>query len=160
MKFFTELWRMDKFRKTGIIWWNLRDGWPIISDAVVDYYNSKKLAYYYIKQVQYDACVMVGDPVEGQHPVVAVNDTRYVKSGTVTVRDADSGKTLFAASFQIPGNGKIITGSIPVKEEHSMWLIDYKIGKENYFNHYLAVTAPFNLNDYQRWFKKLNIVRD
>ena len=56
---------------------------------VVDYYNSKKLAYYYIKQVQHDACVMIGDAKEGNHPVVAVNDTREVKSGTVTVRDAD-----------------------------------------------------------------------
>ena len=95
MKFFVELWRMDKFRKTGIIWWNLRDGWPIISDAVVDFYNSKKLAYYYIKQVQHNACVMIGDPVDGKHPVIAVNDTREEKSGTVVVRDADSGETLF-----------------------------------------------------------------
>ena len=30
MKFFVERWRMAKFTKTGIIWWNLRDGWPII----------------------------------------------------------------------------------------------------------------------------------
>jgi beta-mannosidase len=160
MKFFTELWRMDKFRKSGIIWWNLRDGWPIISDAVVDYYNSKKLAYYYIKQAQHNACIMVGDPVEGRHPVVAVNDTRELKSGTVTVRDADSSITLFAASFEIPANGKIVTGYIPGQEKQAMWLIDYKIGEENYSNHYLAGTAPFNLNDYQRWFEKLNIKRN
>ena len=41
MKFFVEFWRMDKFRKTGIIWWNLRDGWPILSDAIVDSDNSR-----------------------------------------------------------------------------------------------------------------------
>lgn len=157
MKFFIELWRMDKFRKTGIIWWNLRDGWPIISDAVVDYYNSKKLAYYYIKNVQYYACVMIGDPENGQHPVVAVNDTREAKLGTVTVRDADTGNSSFSGTFEIPENGKVVVGYIPEREGHAMWLIDYSIGNEKFNNHYLAGKAPFNLMDYQRWFQKLNV---
>jgi len=160
MKFFVELWRMDKFRKTGIIWWNLRDGWPIISDAVVDYYNSKKLAYYYIKQVQHDACVMIGDAKAGKHPVVAVNDTREVKSGKVVVRDADTGNTLFSESFDIPVNGKTVIGNILQPPMQSMWLIDYTIGEDKYSNHYLAGEAPFKLEDYQRWYKKLNIKKD
>ena len=160
MKFFIELWRMDKFRKTGIIWWNMRDGWPIISDAIVDYYNSKKLAYYYIRQVQYNACVMIGDAIEGKHPVVAVNDTREEKSGTVIVRDADSGETIFSSSFKIPVNGKTEVGSIPEKHKQSMWLINYTIGKEKYRNHYLDGEAPFKLVDYQRWYEKINIKRD
>jgi beta-mannosidase len=160
MKFFIELWRMEKFRKTGIIWWNLRDGWPIISDAVVDYYNSKKLAYYYIKQVQHNACVMIGDSKDGIHQVVAVNDTREAKSGTVFVRDADSGKTLFSSSFEIPSNGKTVIGNIPENHKQSMWLIEYTIGKEKYANHYLAGEPPYKLDDYQRWYKKLDIIRD
>lgn len=155
MKFFVEFWRAAKFRRTGIIWWNLRDGWPIISDAVVDYYNSKKLAYYYIRQVQRDACVMISDPADGKHPVVAVNDTREEKSGTVTVRDADSGKALFSASFHIPANGRTLVGDIPELPTQAMWLIDYAIGDEKYTNHYLAGKAPFKLEDYQRWYKKL-----
>ena len=160
VKFFVEFWRMDKFRKTGIIWWNLRDGWPILSDAVVDYYNSKKLAYYYIRRVQQSACVMIGDSKDGKHPVVAVNDTREEKSGSVVVRDADTGDTLFSASFTIPVNGKTVIGNIPEKNERSMWLIDYSIGKEKYSNHYLNGDPPFKLADYQRWYKKINIIRD
>jgi beta-mannosidase len=160
MKYFVELWRMEKFRKTGIIWWNLRDGWPIISDAIVDYYNSKKLAYYYIKQVQHDACVMIGDSQDGKHPVVAVNDTRENKSGTVAVRDADTGETLFSSSFDIPVNGKTMIGYIPEKDRQSMWLIDYSIGKEKYTNHYLAGKAPFILDNYRQWYKKLKIIND
>jgi len=160
MKYFVELWRMDKFRKTGIIWWNLRDGWPIISDAVVDYYNSKKLAYYYIRQVQPNACVMIADSKDGKHAVVAVNDTREEKSGRVTVRDADTGETLFTASFIVPVNGKTVIGNIPDKVKQSMWLIDYTIGEEKQTNHYLNGEAPFKLDDYHRWYKKLNIIRD
>ena len=157
MKYFIEMWRMDKFDKTGIIWWNLRDGWPIISDAVVDYYNSKKLAYYYIKQVQHDACVMIGDAKEGHHPVVAVNDTREEKSGYVTVKDADSGNVLFSGSFKIPVNGKTLIGYIPEDQKQSMWLIDYTIDNEKFKNHYLAGNAPFSLKDYTRWAEKINI---
>ena len=160
MKYFIEYWRMDKFRKTGIIWWNLRDGWPIISDAVVDYYNSKKLAYYYIRQVQHNSCVMIGDPTDGKHPVVAVNDTREEKSGNFVIRDADSGETILSASFVIPVNGKTVVGNIPENQKQAMWLVEYTIGNEKYSNHYLAGIAPFKLDDYQRWYKKLNIKRD
>ncbi len=160
MKFFIELWRMEKFRKTGIIWWNLRDGWPIISDAVVDYYNSKKLAYYYIRQVQHNACVMVGDPKDGNYPVMAVNDTREKKSGTVVIKEADSGVTKFSGSFEIPVNGKTVIGNIPEMTGQSMLLIEYTIGDERFTNHYLAGKVPFKLEDYQRWYKKLNIVKD
>ena len=160
MKFFVELWRMNKFNKTGIIWWNLRDGWPIISDAVVDYYNSKKLAYFYIKQVQHNACVMVGDPKEGNHQVIAVNDTRKAKSGSVIIKDADTGETIFFVDFKIPENGKTWIGSIPENEKQAMWLIEYSIGDEKYTNHYLAGKAPFKFEDYQRWYKKLKIKRD
>lgn len=160
MKFFVELWRMEKFRKTGIIWWNLRDGWPIISDAVVDYYNSKKLAYYYIRQVQYNSCVMIGDPKDGNHPVVAVNDTRDAKSGSVIVRDADSGKMLFSQTFEIPVNGKTLVGNIPETDQRGMWLIEYMIGNQKYTNHYLAGKAPFKLDDYRRWYNKLNLHKD
>ena len=46
------------------------------------------------------------------------------------------------------------------RHKQSMWLIDYTIGKEKYTNHYLAGEAPFKLDDYQRWYKKLNIKRD
>jgi len=41
-----------------------------------------------------------------------------------------------------------------------MWLIEYSAGKEKYTNHYLAGEAPFKLDDYKRWYKKLKIERD
>jgi beta-mannosidase len=160
MKYFIELWRMDKFRKTGIIWWNLRDGWPVISDAVVDFYNRKKLAYWYIKRVQEDACVMIGDATGGQHPVVAVNDTRETKSGSVTVRDADSGARIFSEDFVIPANGKVEVGGIADRPGQGMWLIEYTIGGAKGQNHYLAGSAPFRIDDYRRWFEKLGISKD
>lgn len=157
MKYFVELWRMRKFNTSGIIWWNVRDGWPIISDAVVDYYNNKKLAYYYIRQVQTNTCVMIGDAVNGLHPIVAVNDTREAKQGTLTVKDADSGEVLYNGSFNVPANGKVTAGYISAQPKQAMWLIDYTVDGKTYHNHYMAGEAPFKLKDYERWHKKLQI---
>ena len=57
-KFFIEQTRLKKWRRTGIIWWNMLDCWPQISDAVVDYYFHKKLAFYYIGRVQQPVCMV------------------------------------------------------------------------------------------------------
>ena len=44
------------------LWWNLLDGWPQVSDAVVDHYFCKKLAYNYIKRSQQPVCLMFDEP--------------------------------------------------------------------------------------------------
>ncbi|MGI6459653.1 MAG: glycoside hydrolase family 2 protein [Candidatus Hydrogenedentales bacterium] len=67
-KYFIESTRQRKWRTSGILWWNLLDGWPQFSDAVVDYYFGKKLAYWYIRRVQPPVCVMLGDARRRQVP--------------------------------------------------------------------------------------------
>ena len=52
VKFFIEHTRILKWRRSGIIWWNMIDCWPQISDAVVDYAYRKKLAYDWIRRAQ------------------------------------------------------------------------------------------------------------
>jgi len=160
-KFWIEYYRTGRPHRTGILWWNLREGWPIISDAVVDYYGGKKLAYYYIKRVQTDACVMITDtPANDQHPLIAVNDTRAEKQGTVTVKDLDTKKILFTGKFTIPPNGKTTIAQIPSPAKQAMWLIEYTIGTEKFTNHYLAGTPPFKLKDYEKWYPQLGIDRN
>jgi beta-mannosidase len=157
-KFFIEFWRSQKFQKTGILWWNLRDGWPILSDAIVDYYFSKKLAYDYIKRVQADVCAMIIDAKEGRHPVVVVNDSLKPVRGTVAVVDADTGRELFHSDFSVEENGKTTAGFIPETGSHEMWLIQYELEDgQRHMNHYLSGKAPFRLEDYKRWFRKLKI---
>jgi len=89
-----------------------------------------------------------------------VNDTREEKSGNVVVKDADTGETIFSFPFVIPAKDKILIGTFPEESKQAMWLIDFTIGNGNFANHYLSGKAPFKLEDYQQWFKKLNIKRD
>jgi len=157
-KFFIEFWRSQKFQKTGILWWNLRDGWPILSDAIVDYYFSEKLAYDYIKRAQTDVCTLITDAKNGRHPVVVVNDTLKPARGKVSVVQADSGQELFHSDFSVEANGKTTAGHIPEIGSHEMWLIHYELEDgSKHLNHYLSGKAPFKLEDYKRWFGRLKI---
>ena len=154
-KFFIELSRSRKWQRTGILWWNLRDGWPIISDAMVDYYGRKKLAYYYIKRVQADVCAMCGEPETGRHPLVVVNDTLADAGGHVVVRDVDSRQVLFESDYHVSRNGREAVGSIPQANQPAMWLIEWTVASQKFQNHYLAGPRPFKLDDYKRWLKAL-----
>ena len=157
MKYFVEFWRMNKFHRNGILWWNLRDGWPVISDAIVDYYGNKKLAYQYIKKVQQDVCVMIGDQglVEDApgcgHPVVVVNDTRDAVSGTLNIREAGSGRVVFSSAIHVEKNGKSVAGYLPQTGETTLWLIEWEVNGEVQTNHYLAYQPPVPLEQYMQW---------
>jgi len=156
-KYCIEFWRSDKFKRTGVIWWNLRDGWPITSDAVVDYYNSKKLAYYYIKNAQHNVCAIVKDPVEEKHPVVVVNDTRETYDGLLTIKDVGSGEEIFSGEYSVPANSCITVTQIAERLGQGMFLVTYTVKGKEYKNHYLYGKIPFKLEDYLQWYKKAAI---
>jgi beta-mannosidase len=161
LKFFIEHWRRRKWRTTGILWWNLRDGWPIISDAIVDYYYRKKLAYVYVKRVQTDVCAMLSEPDSGVHTLAIVNDTLSPAEGEVEVACADSGQLLLRATFYVEPNGKSIAGSVPQVQQPSMWLIRWILADGRAFlNHYLAGNRPFQLERYRQWLNLLQIPED
>ena len=158
MKYFVELWRGQKFApKTGIIWWNIKDGWPDISDAVVDYYFNKKLAFHYIGNVQRNVCSLIMDPVGGGFPLVVVNDTAVPVDGTVRVTDIASGKVLYNGKYHVEKNSKTDLATLPDTGGQGVFLISYTAGGKEFKNHYLYGKAPFKLSDYRRWMEKAGI---
>ncbi len=160
MKYFIEKFRGHKFTpNTGMLWWNIRDGWPLISDAIVDWYNSPKMAYYFIRNAQKDVCALMNDPEGGSYPLVVVNDTRKAVSGEVSVSDVASGKVVFKGKYEVAPNGKTVITGIPEREGQGMFKISYT-GKdgEKLENHYLYGKAPFNLKEYGKLLKKSKIV--
>lgn len=156
-KYFIEFWRMNKGQRNGILWWNLRDGWPIVSDAIVDYYGGKKLAYDYIKNVQTDVCVMVSDIRQGNtgHPVVVVNDTRRKQNVEITIKDKVSGRKLLSKTVEVEPNGKLKIDELPKVNSNELWLIEYKIDGKTYNNHYVSFSPPMKFEIYKAWLSEL-----
>ena len=135
-KFFIEHFRCGKWRRTGIIWWNLIDGWPQISDAVVDWYGTKKLAYSYIKRAQQPFCLMFDEPVNGELTLKAANDTQNDVEAQYTVTDLTSEKTVLRGTCLVPANGLATLSSLK-EEKNAFYLIEWTGGKKG-VNHYAA----------------------
>ncbi len=166
-KFFIEMFRLAKWRRTGLIWWNLIDCWPQFSDAVVDYYGGKKLAYWYIRRAQAPVLLMVGEPEDWRCRVVAGNDSLQEAQGEFQVTDADAGTVLLEGRFRVPANSNALVGSLPASHsDHRLFLLRWKVtvasdgaGREQ-GSHYLLGKPPFALSQYKGWLPKIAALPD
>ena len=124
-KYFIECFRVMKWRRTGILWWNLIDGWPQVSDAVVDWYGCKKLAYSYIKRSQTPFCMMCDEPIDGMLDLVATNDLQIPVSATYTVTDLMSNEIVYTGDVTLEANGIARIAKLPDKK-NAFYLIRWK----------------------------------
>ncbi len=158
LKYWLELSRARKGRTWGMLWWNLRDGWPIISDGVVDYYFGKKRAYEYLKSVQQPQLVTYVDtPFDGEaargvrNRLVAVNDRLYAVKGTVRAVDVVTGKVVFDGAVEIPANGtKLLLENLKL-EGRGLLRIDYTFEGVARVNRCLYGPPPYVYADYLKW---------
>lgn len=150
MKYFIERFRGGKWRRTGIIWWNLLDGWPQFSDAVVGYFFDRKQAYWHIRQAQRHVALLVREEDDDRLTLVAANDTRRDAALSHLVRDVDSGAVLFEGRATAAANAATVLGELPVPEGRRFLRIEWR-GEAEGANHYLAGRPPFRLADYRRW---------
>lgn len=136
-KYFIEKFRLKKWYCTGIIWWNLLDGWPQISDAVVDYYFCKKLAYHYIKRSQTPLCLMFGEPKGDTLTLYAVNELNCDKNISYTITEMYSGDEIAkgAASAKAGISLPVITINT-AENEQKFYLIEWTLDGKKYKNHY------------------------
>jgi len=154
LKFFIEVFRYNKWDKTGIIWWNLIDGWPQFSDSVVDYYFHKKMAFEYIKISQQDICLMIKEPENSNQDLVVVNDSIEKVDLSYTVIDIDTG------NIEIAGKGIAIADAVTklgeiksIRDSQKFLLINWEINGKQYSNHFLTGNPPFDLYQYRNWVK-------
>lgn len=153
-KFFIERVRARADKMGGVIWWNLLDGWPQMSDAVVDYYYSKKLAYYFIKRSSRPVIAMIDEMGSWGHPVLVSNCSNISADVTVKITDAASGKEVFNGSCHTEPNQKINIGQIDLMySAQGMFIIEYTVNSEAFINTYLYGAPKYNLSDYKEWLK-------
>ncbi len=157
LKFFIELFRAQKWRRTGIIWWDLIDGWPQVSDAVVDYYLRRKPAYAAVKTAQAPLTVIVREPQDGIHAIVAVNDTRTGAPLRFVVRDLDQ------PDAEVRGSAVAMADSITALADFDgeaggqrFLVIDWETRAGAGRSHYLAGSPPFSLERYRTWRQRMD----
>jgi len=152
-KFFVESTRLRKWRTSGILWWNVLDGWPQFSDAIVDYYFGKKLAYHYLRRVQQPVAVIIGEPGSGKYlPVVVSNDTLMPAAVQYRIEDADAGVVVAEGSFTAPANQNWQVAQLRTyASDQRLYLITWEVNGRRYGNHYLAGHPPLELERYRTW---------
>ena len=156
-KFFIERTRIRKWRRTGVIWWNLLDGWPQISDAVVDYYFTRKRAFEYIRRAQRPLCLMLDELRDWTHAIVLGNDGSF--SGPVRWRvvDGDTGRVLRAGLVEVQANENAVVGEMRVQPgEKKLYLLYCEARGETFGNHYITGFPPYDPAQMRAWAKKID----
>ena len=153
MQFFIQRFRINKWKQTGIIWWNICDGWPQFSDAVVDYYFIKKLAYHYIKRCQQPVCIMADEIRDGSHRLVGVNDTGEDVCVTYQAVSMDTEQVVAEGQITIPADGTITLDCMVSGGKQDMILISWE-GDASGCNTYLLGEPVYDLDRYMEWASK------
>ena len=159
-KYFIERFRIAKWRKSGIIWWNLIDGWPQFSDAVVDYYFDKKLAYHYIKKSQQQFCMMFDEPQDGKIALYAVNDLQYNVNVDYKITELSGDELVHEGTAEVSANESVPVFYNPVlSDEQRFYKIEwaYKIAcgqTQNGENHFMTGLKDVDLKWYVETAKK------
>jgi len=153
-KFFVELFRTQMWRRTGILWWNLMDGWPQLSDAIVDYYFEKKLAYGYLKTSQQPLLLALREPQSWGQELVACSELRTNTPLAFSITDVETGEVLLSGEGVARADQVTVLGRIPYS---ASWKRLYKIEWTGGQNHYLCGNPPFDLETYRQWGQKADL---
>ena len=155
-KYFIERFRLSKWRRTGIIWWNLIDGWPQISDAVVDWYGTKKLAYSYIKRSQTSVCMMIDEKNEqGENCLYAVNDLMENKSLSYRITDVTHGNILAEGECEAVADSSVKTCALTLPENSFIYIEWRDNDGVKGENHYMTSTLDISYSQYISDIKKV-----
>ncbi len=151
-KYFIERVRIQRNRMGGVIWWNLLDGWPQISDAVVDYYFTKKIAYHYIKRSQQPVCVLMDELDSWTHDIYVDNNTERSVDVSLSITKAVTGEVIHQDVVSVGPQSIFYSGayrSLPGRKELYTMEWNWEGGKGA--NHYISGYPPFDLDRYISW---------
>ena len=152
-KFLIEHFRIQKWRKTGLIWWNLIDGWPQFSDAVVDYYFEKKLAFHFIKRAQNPVLLMFDEPDGANLPLYAANDYLDDKEVSFRITNITEGQLVLEGRVNVRANSTQKVTDILWKDQ-LFYLIEFTVDGKTYKNHYYTGLLNISFENYLRDLKK------
>lgn len=163
IKHFIERFLAQKWRRTGILWWNLCGGWPQFDDAAVDYNFDKRLVYHFVKRLQQPLCLLIDDDMT----LRVINNTENETYTEYRVSDIGSGKTFAEGSIAVAYNSNIPVLKLDAPKEHGdIFLIEWdyrssglKQGRHG-VNHYLYGDPPFDPEKYAALMDKAGLLTE
>jgi len=147
VKFFIELFRGEKWRRTGIIYWNLADGWPLSCEAVVDCYGTRKLAFGFMQRAYAPIYLMLrGDGTD--MALVAANDTPHDAEIEFKVTDAETGAIIAEGRGLSLRNDATVLTPVTLPSKSTFAMIEWTIGKKTTVSHYYGDIYNIDVEKY------------
>lgn len=158
-KYMIERFRIRKATHGGLIWWNLLDGWPQISDAVVDYYFTKKLAYDFIKNSQQPLCLMFDEPDESNKiNLFVANEIPQDKTFSYKVTRTNDATVVCSGEATVNANGILQLDAVTVDpDKKEMFLIEWEYDGNSGYNHFVNNIRGIDFNTYIDFLNKTKI---
>ena len=133
------------------------DCWPQISDAVVDYYFTKKLAWHYCHRSQQPRIAMIAEINGWNHDVMLANDTLENAEFTWSIEDGDTGEVLASGMTKVAAGENANAATFGVDPSAQRLLIlKWEANGEKYANQFITGFPKYKKADLFRW---LEIIR-
>lgn len=145
-KYLIEQTRIKKPYMTGILLWNMRDGWPAYNSSLVDYYGRKKLSYYYVRQSQQPLVFVMDNALNGY----ACNDTLKAYQGEYKIYN-DKGKLLRKGDFFVEANENSSVGNFADLKDERYFILELQVGDAVYVNHFINEKRTHNFEKYKQF---------
>lgn len=153
-KFMIESWRVQKFRRTGILWWSLCDMWPMAFNySVVDSNLKPKLTFDFVRISQQPFALMCDEAKEDEVLLHAVNDIGKSVAGSYFVKD-DNGKVLAEGEFEVGVNDRQVLTQIELPKGEIAY-INWFIDDREYKNFYIRETETYDFEKCVKWSEKV-----
>ena len=160
LKFFMERTRSLKFEHmSGMLIWNLLDGWPQFSDAVVDYYGTPKLAYHVLTRSQQPVCLLFREPKDDGLELVCANDTLDAVDFSYRITDVTNDRVIAEGNGATDANVTAPVCSIPYTGDGTVvYLIEWTRDGKTYRNHYVSGTVPHDAQSILDGYRKVGLL--
>ena len=133
------------------------DGWPQVSDASVDYYYVKKLAYHYIKRSQEPVCLMFDEPKENRIRLMAANDLPKDMDVSYVVKriGADADEVVLRGQLKVAADSTVEADVLSIDDgEKEFYLIEWQYEGKTCKNHYFTNIIDIDYGKYMDALRK------
>ena len=143
-KYVVEQTRIKRPYMTGVLLWNMRDGWPAYNSAMVDYYGRKKLSFEYVKQSQQHLAFIMDDNLVGY----VCNDTLQEWQGEYRICGV-KGNVLQQGEFFVGANQNEVLRDFSGEIQEKYLILELRIGDKVYYNHYINGKRYHDFEEYK-----------